>query len=68
MVDTQKWMRRCNMIESVKKNNHLITGEFESYIIVEDGITKYVPIDSDNRHYKMIQEWIAAGNTIEEAD
>tara|TARA_R100001440_G_scaffold73476_1_gene98104 strand:+ start:1438 stop:1608 length:171 start_codon:yes stop_codon:yes gene_type:complete len=56
------------MIESVKKNNHLITGEFESYIIVEDGITKYVPIDSDNRHYKMIQEWIAAGNTIEEAD
>ena len=27
-----------------------------------------VPIDTDNRHYQAIQEWVKAGNTIEEAD
>ena len=28
----------------------------------------FVPISEDNRHYKAIQEWVADGNTIEEAD
>ena len=27
-----------------------------------------VPLDSNNRHYQEIQEWVAEGNTIEEAD
>ena len=27
-----------------------------------------VPLDPANRHYKAIQEWVAEGNTIEEAD
>lgn len=27
-----------------------------------------VPMDTDNRHYQAIQEWVKAGNTIEEAD
>jgi len=27
-----------------------------------------VPLDPDNRHYQAIQEWVAEGNTIEEAD
>ena len=34
---------------------------------VIDGITMCVPINLDNRHYKAIQEWVADGNTIEEA-
>ncbi len=25
-----------------------------------------VPLDPANRHYQMIQEWVAEGNTIEE--
>ena len=33
-----------------------------------DGQEYTVPIDVDNRHYQMIQEWVADGNTIEEAD
>tara|TARA_R100000329_G_C7499400_1_gene175825 strand:+ start:421 stop:603 length:183 start_codon:yes stop_codon:yes gene_type:complete len=33
-----------------------------------DGQEYTVPIDVDNRHYQMIQEWVAEGNTIEEAD
>ena len=28
----------------------------------------YVPIDTANRHYAAILEWVAEGNTIEEAD
>ena len=27
-----------------------------------------VPLDPANRHYQEIQEWVAEGNTIEEAD
>ncbi len=29
---------------------------------------KYVPLDPANRDYQEIQEWVAAGNTITEAD
>ena len=36
--------------------------------IVVDGIKISVPINEDNRHYQAIQEWIAEGNTIQEAD
>jgi len=28
----------------------------------------FVPLDPDNRHYQAIQEWVAEGNTIEDAD
>ena len=27
-----------------------------------------VPLDSANRHYQAIQEWVADGNKIEDAD
>jgi len=27
-----------------------------------------VPLDPANRHYQEIQEWVADGNTIEDAD
>lgn len=34
-----------------------------------DGITNWVPLDPDNRHYAALLEWAAEdGNTIEEAD
>lgn len=33
-----------------------------------DGEIWVVGIDPDNRHYQAIQEWLAEGNTIEEAD
>ena len=36
--------------------------------VVSDGITMHVPLDSDNVDYQAIQEWVADGNTIEEAD
>ena len=33
-----------------------------------DGQEMSVPLDPDNRHYQAIQEWVAEGNTIQEAD
>lgn len=33
-----------------------------------DGITMSVPLDPANRHYQAILEWVAEGNTIQEAD
>ena len=33
-----------------------------------DGQEMSVPLDPANRHYQAIQEWVAEGNTIEEAD
>ena len=33
-----------------------------------DGVTVSVPLDPANRHYQAIQEWVAEGNTIEDAD
>jgi len=33
-----------------------------------DGQTLGVPIDPANRHYAAILEWVAEGNTIQEAD
>jgi len=36
--------------------------------VVSNGVTMHVPLDSDNVDYQAIQEWVADGNTIEEAD
>ena len=33
-----------------------------------DGVLMSVPLDTANTHYQAIQEWVAEGNKIEEAD
>jgi len=43
-------------------------GNNESIKATIDGFETYVPIDPGNRHYQAIQEWVAEGNTIQEAD
>jgi hypothetical protein len=44
-----------------------IDGLFSSYeLTLDDNEVLYVPNDQDNRHYQAIQEWVAAGNKIEE--
>ena len=56
-------------IKSVKKKNDFMKGELCAYKVTEqnDNII-YVPTDPANMDYQKIQEWVAAGNTIEEAD
>ena len=43
-------------------------GEVVGYIMVANGITSNVPKATDNTDYQAIQEWVADGNTIAEAD
>ena len=55
-------------IESAKYNKD-IDDNNASINVVIDGQTWSVPIDAEgNRHYAAILEWVAEGNTIQEAD
>lgn len=44
------------------------TGVNQSIKAIIGGQTMFVSLDPNNRHYIAIQEWVAKGNTIEEAD
>ena len=60
-------------IKTVKKQNGLnFKNEtvLTSYLITYNNSNrvKSVPLDEENTDYQTIQEWVAEGNTIEEAD
>ena len=55
-------------IESATYYKHPSSEDNQGIEIVSDGKTMSVPIDPDNTHYQAIQEWVAEGNTIAEAD
>ena len=52
------------MIETVEKKYNPISNEFDTYKMIKDGITYYVPLDEANSDYQAIQEWIADGGTV----
>ena len=54
-------------ITSAQYNSFDGTNNDSIKAIIDDTQT-FVPLDPDNRHYQAIQEWVAEGNTIEEAD
>ena len=59
------------IIKTVKKIRNDITNvESENFLELIDANNKVfcVPKSTNNRHYQAIQEWVAEGNTIEEAD
>jgi hypothetical protein len=57
-------------IQSVKYVKDLIDTSKNAYMLMTltDGKIWSVPIAEKNRFYQDIQEWVADGNTIEEAD
>ena len=55
-------------ITSARYNTDKINGGNASIQAIIDGVEWSVPLDPDNRHYQAIQEWVAEGNTIQEAD
>ena len=56
-------------VESAKYNKDTYDNSKNASInAVIDGQTWSVPLNSNNRHYAAILEWVAEGNTIEEAD
>ena len=56
------------IITSAQYYRENMTGENSCINAVIDGETMFVPLDPANRHYQAIQEWVAEGNTIQEAD
>jgi len=58
------------IITKAKYRNTTVGADIVNKDIVTtiDGIEMFVPINAGNRHYEAILEWVADGNTIEEAD
>jgi hypothetical protein len=51
------------MFKKVEKSYFM--GEFKSYrVTFNNDVISSVPLDSENRHYQAIQEWIADGGTV----
>ena len=55
-------------ITSAKYIKNIITNVNDNIKAIIDDKEISVPLDTSNRHYIAIQEWVAEGNTIEEAD
>ena len=56
-------------IQSVKKVNKIEEAVLDHYDVIDTNeIVHHVPLDEANTDYQAIQEWVADGNTIEEAD
>jgi hypothetical protein len=55
-------------IQAVKKNVMLSGEQANLEVTLTDGAKLYVPHATDNTDYQAIQEWVADGNTIAEAD
>ena len=55
-------------IKTVKKN--VIDEQVISYQVTQQDskLVLSVPLDEENTDYQAIQEWVAAGNTIEDAE
>ena len=43
-------------------------GNNDNIKAIIDGQEMFIPLDPANRHYQAILEWVAEGNTIQEAD
>ena len=54
-------------IENVQYHNDKLGIQVAIKATIDDR-EMFVPLDPDNRHYQAIQEWVAEGNTIAEAD
>jgi len=58
-----------NITKAKYRNNAIVEGtELLNIIATIDSVEMVVPLDPNNRHYQAILEWVAEGNTIEEAD
>jgi len=55
------------IITNAKYINDLTSNKSCIKTILND-VEMFVPLDTANRHYQAILEWVADGNTIEEAD
>ena len=56
-------------IKSVKKQKDQFDNESNMlHVITKDDVVTFIPIDPVNTDYQAIQQWVAEGNTIADAD
>ena len=55
-------------ITNAKYYQGITDTEVSAIMATIDGILWSVPLDPNNTHYQAIQEWVAQGNKIEDAD
>ena len=57
-------------VSQAQYRNTIVGGnqQITDIIATIDNEVLYVPLDPANRHYQAILEWVAEGNTIQEAD
>ena len=55
-------------VTSAQYTRNIEDTENENIKATIDGVEWSVPLDPANRHYQAIQEWVAEGNTIQEAE
>ena len=53
--------------QSLKIQDTVVEAQ-HAIIATIDNVKMFVPIQANNRHYQAIQEWVAEGNTIADAD
>lgn len=62
-------MNEMNITAARYAPAHPITGEAsQSVIATIDGVELHIPSDTANRHHQAILDWVADGNTIQDAD
>ena len=56
-------------IQLVKKSKRLDTGILDGFYVTDtNGVVHNVPQNEENTDYQAILQWVADGNTIQEAD
>jgi len=55
-------------VTAAKYQKGFIGSDNVSIVATIDGEVCYVPLNTENRHYQAILEWVDAGNSIEAAD
>lgn len=61
-------MEDNRIVTSAKYQQGFIGSENVNIVATIDGQTVYVPLNPDNTDYQAIQDWVADGNTIADAD
>lgn len=68
-ITSAQYLKEQEIQQVNGENTYVSVGDNVAVTAVIDGQTlDYIPLDPANRHYAAILDWVADGNTIQEAD
>jgi len=56
------------IVTSARHTPNFMDQPTNTVVATIDGVEMQIPMDPANRHYAAVLEWVADGNTIQEAD